>query len=40
MAMFLAMLVAFATGGLSSLGHVAPIVAPLDGSTGGMSGGH
>jgi hypothetical protein len=36
MALFLALLVAFATGGLSSLGHVA---APLDGSTGGMSGG-
>jgi|HubBroStandDraft_4_1064222.scaffolds.fasta_scaffold3279177_1 hypothetical protein len=39
MALFLALLVAFATGGLSSMGHPGAIVAPLDGSTGGMGGG-
>jgi hypothetical protein len=36
MALFLALLAAFATGGSWFLRHVA---APLDGSTGGMSGG-
>jgi hypothetical protein len=40
MALFLALLVAFATGGFSSLGHPGTIVSPLDGSTGGMGGGH
>jgi hypothetical protein len=39
MALFLALLVAFATGGLSSMGHGAAIIAPLDGSTGGVGGG-
>jgi hypothetical protein len=40
MALFLAFLVAFATGGLSSLGHSSTIILPIDGSTGGMGGGH
>lgn len=39
MALFLALLVAFATGGLSSLGHPGAIAVPLDGSTGAMDGG-
>jgi|GEM_PF-6640911 hypothetical protein len=39
MALFLALLVAFATGGLSSMGHGGAIMAPLDGTTGGMGGG-
>jgi len=40
MALFFALLVAFATGGLSTIGHPGAIMAPLDGSTGGMGGGN
>jgi hypothetical protein len=38
--MFLALLVAFASGGFSAISHGGSVMVPFDDSTGGMSGGH